>query len=98
MISCKKDKDKCIKVKFVSAYCPKSGAVLVNIEQNPGAIYQIALLNTPQTYAVAGKIFYVTYHYDEALDKEDIGNVCPAIYGKVKIFVADSSSETACNN
>ena len=97
--SCKKDKGECVKVKFVSTYCPKFGAVVVNIEQNSGELNHIALLNVPQSYMVAGKIFYVAYHYDQALDKLDEANICPAIaYEEVKIFVADSISETDCKN
>ena len=99
LASCKKDKGECVKVKFVSTYCPKSGAVIVNIEQNSGGLNHIALLNVPESYRVADKIFYVTYHYDQALDKLDDGKICPAVvYEEVKIFVADSFSETDCKS
>lgn len=66
---------------------------MVNVETGTEAGNQIALLNVPQTYQVRDKIFLVTYHYDEALDKLDEGKICPAIFGPLKIFVCDSATE-----
>lgn len=95
--SCKKNESECVKVKFVTAYCPKKGAVLVTIESQPGSSNQIALLNVPVSFQVMDKVFYVKYHYDASLDKLDDGVFCPAIFAPVKIYIIDSVSDTNCN-
>jgi hypothetical protein len=80
------------------AYCPKQGAVLVNIESNSSTPNQIALLNVPASFQVAEKVFYVKYYYDASLGKFDAAVTCPAIYGPAKIYVTDSASDTDCKN
>ncbi|MGV3703902.1 MAG: hypothetical protein ACO1NU_00870 [Arcticibacter sp.] len=93
--SCEKD-TKCVKVKYISSYCPKMGASLVKLEESETS-ESIALLNVPEAFRVNGKVFYVTYHYDEAQSKTDPQVMCPAIYGPAKIYVADSVDEHGCN-
>ncbi|MBC7417021.1 MAG: hypothetical protein H7325_02560 [Pedobacter sp.] len=101
--SCKKNDEKCIQVKYVMGYCPKTGASLVTLT-NPnsdathsGNSYEMALLNVPKVYQVRDKVFYVSYHYDEDKSKLDLV-ACPAIFGNVNVFVCDAANETSCNN
>lgn len=95
--SCKKDKNECVKARFIDSYCPKMGAVLVILESHSGSTKTIALLNVPKEFHVRDKIFYVTYHYDETLDIAD-PIACPLLYGPVKIFVSDSASQNQCSD
>jgi hypothetical protein len=97
LCSCKKDTMECVKVKYKDGYCPRTGAVLVNIESDNGKTNLIALLNVPEAFRVRDKVFYVTYHYDAAQDIVE-EKLCPALYGIHKIFVSDAVSETDCNN
>lgn len=93
--ACKKEEkeEKYVRARYISEYCPKTGAALVNILGESGPIDHIALVNLPQSFQVRDKYFLITYHYDQALDKLDEGKNCPAIYGVLKIFVCDSATE-----
>lgn len=93
--SCKKSEkgEKFVRAKYLSAYCPKTGAALVSIVEDSKPDSLIALLNLPKSFHIKDKYFLVTYHYDPALDKLDEGKICPAIFGPEKIFVCDSATE-----
>lgn len=93
--SCEKESNGCVKVKYIAGYCPKSGAALVQLEDS-GASETIALLNIPEAFKIRDKVFYVTYHYDEAQSKADPNVMCNALFGPATIYVADSASETEC--
>jgi len=96
--ACEKDSKECVKVKYVSSYCPKTGAVLVDLLSSSEAGERTAILNIPEAFQIRDKVFYVTYHYDESLDKLDPHVLCPAIFSPQKIFVSDSASENECKN
>ena len=91
--SCKKDENKYVEAQYVTDYCPKTGAALVSLLGDSEPSNQIALLNLPQSFQVKDKRFWITYHYDQALDKPDEGKICPDIFSPLKIFVCDSATE-----
>lgn len=93
--SCKKEEkeEKYVVARFLSDYCPKTGAALVSIVEDSKPDSQIALLNLPKSFQIKDKVLLITYHYDQALDKLDEGKICPAIYSPLKIFVCDSATE-----
>jgi hypothetical protein len=92
--SCKKEEKKpYVRARYISDYCPKTGAALVTIIGDPEPDSQIALLNLPQSFQVKDKTFLIRYHYDQALDKLDEGKICPTIFGPLKIFVCDYATE-----
>lgn len=94
LFSCKKDERRCVRVKYLSTYCPKPGAAVVEVQsESPEAL---VLLNVPERYRVKDKIFYVTYHYDPTLDYLD-DVACPLnIYIYDKMYTADSVGEHNC--
>jgi hypothetical protein len=96
--SCKKEEkeeneEKYVVARFLSDYCPKTGAALVSIVEDSKPESQIALLNLPKSFQIKDKVLLITYHYDQALDKLDEGKLCPAIYSPLKIYVCDSATE-----
>lgn len=92
--SCKKEeKPNYFRARYLSDYCPKTGAALITIIGDPEPDSQIALLNLPQSFQVKDKDFLITYHYDQALDQPDEGKICPDINGPLKIYVCDSATE-----
>ena len=91
--ACKKEEVKYVQARFITGYCPKTGASLVRLEPNSGTENQIALLNLPSDFQVRDKIFLLSYHYDAALDKIEEQKICPAIFTKQTIFVCTSAKE-----
>jgi hypothetical protein len=92
--SCKKEeKENYVRARYLSDYCPKTGAALVTIIGDPEPDSQIALLNLPQSFQVKDKDFLITYHYDQTLDQPDEGKICPDINGPLKIYVCDTATE-----
>ncbi|PRY48035.1 hypothetical protein B0I27_11722 [Arcticibacter pallidicorallinus] len=85
-----------MKVKYLSTYCPKPGAAVVQVQS--GSFEGLVLLNVPENYRVKDKIFYVTYHYDPTLDHED-NIACPLdkAYTHAKMYTVDSVGEQSCN-
>lgn len=108
--SCDKDTSEgCYQVKYVTAYCPKTGASLVQFTKkipegeqaadgDGKTVYQAALLDVPEAFQVRDTIFYVKYHYDP--DRADLdGNICPDIFGTtLKVLVCDYSSDKDCSD
>jgi len=96
LFSCKKDEQRCLKVKYLSSYCPKPGAAVVEVQS--GSFESLVLLNVPEDYRVKDRIFYITYHYDPTLDHFD--NVaCPMdkAYPYEKMYMVNSVGEQNCN-
>ncbi|WP_069658653.1 hypothetical protein [Arcticibacter eurypsychrophilus] len=108
VFSCKKDRNtrECVEVKYVMDYCPTTGAALLRLvnpnsdsftDERGNVVSEVAFLNVPDSFKVKDKVFFVSYHYDAALDKPDV-KPCPAIFGPAKIFVIDSVSEIECKD
>ncbi len=109
LFSCEKDirQTKCYQVKYISDYCTDQSSILVNftskntdatpIKDNDGKIieYRAALINVPESYRIAGKIFYIRYHYNSD-DNIDTKN-CPKGPGSVKVLAVDAVSNDDCN-
>lgn len=93
--SCEKESKGCVKVKYITSYCPKLGSALVELVDSDDS-ENIALLDVPEEFRVRDKVFYVTYHYDEVRSKPDANVLCPAMFGPAEVYVADSASENEC--
>ncbi|WP_316803664.1 hypothetical protein [Pedobacter nototheniae] len=109
LFSCEKDirQTKCYQVNYLSDYCKENGSILVRfsakntdatpIKNSDGKIieYRAALINVPESYQVAGKVFYVKYHYNSD-DNIEIKS-CPKGPDAVKILTVDAVSSDDCN-
>jgi len=102
--TCKKEGNRCFRVKYRIGYCPKIGSSWVDFDQSASFTvksdggYAAALLNVPEKFRTPGMVFFVKVHYDKSLDVPD-AIACPmdVVYPKgMKVAVCDWAGES-CN-
>ena len=105
--SCQKDGKNCIKVRYITGYCPYPDGSLVEVlEPNDDATastnngyttYTMALFYLPKEFKVRDKVFFVKYYHDANLPKPEV-RPCLFDTGTANMFGAKSASLTRCDN